>query len=81
METVDKSRLDFVDFYATRIKNSKDNSWRKEQRKLIDSQIENANKFYMRLILTNSGIEKFRRTTGASEKFAREFYEYAKKNS
>ena len=78
METLDKKRLEFIDFYANKIKQSKDNSWRLEHKQFIDSQIQRANKFYIRLILSENGIVKFQRVTKASDKFTKDFYEFAK---
>jgi hypothetical protein len=64
MKTIKKERAEFIDFYAKKIREDKEGLWRAEHKQFIDSQINNANKFYERLVLSENGKEKFRRVTG-----------------
>jgi DNA-binding MarR family transcriptional regulator len=78
MERIKKERAEFIDFYANKIREDKEGLWRQEHKRFINSQINNANKFYERLVLTRNGKEKFMRVTNASKTFTDDFYEMAR---
>lgn len=73
-------RLRFIEFWAEKVKDKKDDSWREEHRNFIDAQVIGANKFYERLILSKNGVAKFKNTTKASDKFVTAFFKFAIKN-
>jgi len=55
----DKSHLEQVEKWAEYVKNNP-NSWKKQHREFIDSQIIIANRFYKKLSLTPEGREKLK---------------------
>ena len=66
-----KSRNDFIDVWAEKVKTS--TTWRKEHNKFIDAQVKQANDFYRRLISQKNGINRFKKITGASDSFIKNF--------
>lgn len=68
---MNSDRIKFIDAWAKHVKTNP--LWRLEHKEFIDAQTNNANQFYKRLIHQKNGLEKFKRVTGASDKFTKEF--------
>ena len=61
----DKTHNDQVERWARFVRDNPREVWKKEQRKLVDSQIIIANRFYSRLEKTSGGKEKIKRLRNA----------------
>ncbi|MCK5023159.1 MAG: hypothetical protein KAS04_03230 [Candidatus Aenigmarchaeota archaeon] len=57
----DKSHADQVERWARFVRDNPRRVWKAEQKKLIDSQIIIANRFYSKLEKTSNGEEKINR--------------------
>lgn len=61
----DKSHEDQIERWADFVKNNPISRWKPEVKKIVDSQIAMANRFYARLAQTKSGRDKIKKLRGA----------------